>query len=142
MLQMQVATMCKPCKGTKLQLCSVCQGDKHAPSISFTTSDAQPCGDLPYQKYHRLALMRLPRIPSISWPPDCCYPSPGKHFLEWSPFQGGVADMLVLCPLCGSYGEQKCFSCMGEFLLDAYTSEFDIHVIAVHQAMCKSNYKQ
>ncbi|CAL8463732.1 g3266 [Coccomyxa elongata] len=61
--KMKVATMCKSCMGTKLQLCSVCKG---------------------------------------------------KHFLEWSPFQGGVADMLVLCPLCGSYGEQKCFNCMGE----------------------------
>lgn len=44
---------------------------------------------------------------------ECFLWRTGAHLLEWSPFQDGIADMLVLCPLCGGYGEQKCFNCMG-----------------------------
>ena len=34
--------------------------------------------------------------------------------IGWSPFEHATADMPVLCPLCGGYGEQKCLNCLGE----------------------------
>ena len=37
--------------------------------------------------------------------------------IGWSPFEDAAADMPVLCPLCGGYGEQKCMNCLGEGLV-------------------------
>ena len=34
--------------------------------------------------------------------------------IAWSPFEDATADMPVLCPLCGGYGQQKCMNCLGE----------------------------